>query len=206
MRRAVTSAPAFMGTTFGVLRHASNFSTVLLGELKDENGRSDLPPKPEALAGWTLKSNAGSQVFQLSKKHNDEEIVVKSSFLTREPAAEGEENQLDGETEIRIIKNGKEALVMAAEIIMVNDETCELAIQNLAHTEDVTVLETEKAAELYSGPVMADLPEEVTNAMMEFLEERGINDSLAEHIRSTSDFLEQKAYENWLSKVSTFAK
>ena len=203
MRRAITAAPALFGAS---ARNASTFSTVLLSELKDETGRSDLPAKPDAIPGWTLKSNPGSQVFQLVKKYNDEEIIVKSSFLTREPAAEGEDNQLDGETEIRVVKNGKEALVMAAEVILVNDETSELAIQNLAHTEDVAILETEKASELYTGPVMGDLPEEVTNAMMEYLEERGINDSLAEHIRTTSDFLEQQAYENWLSKVAEFSK
>ena len=196
MRRAITAAPALFGAS---ARNASTFSTVLLSELKDETGRSDLPAKPDAIPGWTLKSNPGSQVFQLVKKYNDEEIIVKSSFLTREPAA-------DGETEIRVVKNGKEALVMAAEVILVNDETSELAIQNLAHTEDVAILETEKASELYTGPVMGDLPEEVTNAMMEYLEERGINDSLAEHIRTTSDFLEQQAYENWLSKVAEFSK
>lgn len=56
----------------------------------------------------------------------------------------------------------------------------------------------------YQGPRFSDLDESLQVAFEEYLDERGINEELAEFIISYSEVKEEKEYRNWLGEVNNF--
>lgn len=76
--------------------------------------------------------------------------------------------------------------------------------------EDATVARidspeaAQKRADVYPGPPFGSLDEDLQVLMERFLEERGINESLAVFVPDYVDAKEQQEYIRWLKNVRTF--
>lgn len=86
----------------------------------------------------------------------------------------------------------------------------EIVVDNMFFYEDATVARidspeaAQKRADVYPGPPFGSLDEDLQVLMERFLEERGINESLAVFVPDYVDAKEQQEYIRWLKNVRTF--
>jgi len=66
--------------------------------------------------------------------------------------------------------------------------------------------EASEANSLYAGPSVSDLDPELQQMLQQYLEERGIDEELAEFLPEYVDFKEQKEYVKWLEDLENFVK
>ncbi|KAM0475832.1 hypothetical protein ACHAPX_006709 [Trichoderma viride] len=86
----------------------------------------------------------------------------------------------------------------------------EIVVDNMFFYEDATVARidspeaAQKRADVYPGPPFGSLDEDLQVLMERFLEERGINETLAVFVPDYVDAKEQQEYIRWLKNVRTF--
>jgi hypothetical protein len=188
-----TFSPVRRYATHGELRDA------LLSEQQDEESRTKVE-QPQIPSGFTVSRPSASR-FTLNRKFSDESIEVQCQLMEPAQTEEGEEKA----KMTAVITKGSEAVRF--ELAAVENE---LVILAAAHYKDAAVARDwspKGAADRdtkYAGPAIHQLDEGVTNGFVNYLEERGINDSFAEFIVQYAFWLEQQEYENWLGCMSKF--
>ncbi|PTB61986.1 mitochondrial glyco protein [Trichoderma citrinoviride] len=86
----------------------------------------------------------------------------------------------------------------------------DIVVDNMFFYEDATVARidspeaAQKRADVYPGPPFGSLDEDLQVLMERFLEERGINETLAAFVPDYVDVKEQQEYLRWLKNVRTF--
>ncbi|RFU78279.1 glyco suaprga1 [Trichoderma arundinaceum] len=86
----------------------------------------------------------------------------------------------------------------------------EIIVDNMFFYEDATVARidspeaAQKRADVYPGPPFGSLDEDLQVLMERFLEERGINETLAAFVPDYVDAKEQQEYLRWLKNVRAF--
>ncbi|KAL7951391.1 mitochondrial glycoprotein [Trichoderma barbatum] len=86
----------------------------------------------------------------------------------------------------------------------------EIVVDNMFFYEDAKVARidspeaAQKRADVYPGPPFGSLDEDLQVLMERFLEERGINETLAAFVPDYVDAKEQQEYLRWLKNVRTF--
>ncbi|RHW71702.1 p22 protein precursor [Trypanosoma brucei equiperdum] len=57
----------------------------------------------------------------------------------------------------------------------------------------------------YRGPMLNELDDDLTDEILDYLDERGVNNGFAEYMMAQAHFLEQEEYLNWLRLLKQFA-
>ena len=185
---------------------ADKYDDKALYDEEDEDG-SSIPEEGQS-GGAQSKSvvNAGRT------KNNNIKVAPEDSVspTDRDELAEDEDGE-DGEDdpsvpirlEVTVTKPGQGALQFDA---MANDGM--IIIDNVYHYADASLANTKSAdrelarQHLYLGPPFANLDEDLQVLFERYLDERGINTSLALFIPDYVDYKEQKEYLRWLNSNS----
>lgn len=152
-------------------------------------------------------------VFSVSDMNNMDESESESfddsaeTATTTEPEAEEEDSaSFPVRCNITIQKDGSKSVLsldtMTQDGIFIIDNmvlypSIELATGNSAEYDW-------QRREKYMGPPFSNLDEDLQILMERFLEERGINTSLALFVPDYVDYKEGREYENWLSGLQKF--
>ena len=182
---------------------ADKYDDKALYDEEDEDGSSI--PEDGQSGGAQSKSvvNAGRT------KNNNIKVAPEDSVspADRDELAEDDDAE-DGEDdpsvpiriEVTVTKSGQGALQFDA---MANDGM--IIIDNVYHYADASLANTKSADQelarqhLYLGPPFANLDEDLQVLFERYLDERGINTSLALFIPDYVDYKEQKEYLRWLN-------
>ena len=179
----------------------SELRDALLNELQEEEGRQDKLEQPQIPGGFSVNREPSSTKFSLTKKHSDESLEVQCAMM--EPTG-----TKDGEVQAKmtlIVTKGTQALRF--ELATVEDE---LVIIEVAHFKDAAAAKDRslkgvaERENVYSGPVVNQLDESVTNGFVSYRQDRGVDDQFASFVVQYAFWLEQGEYENWLGSVSKF--
>ncbi|KAF8312107.1 mitochondrial glycoprotein [Clavulina sp. PMI_390] len=167
---------------------------------------------------WKIEDTAGHDEVALVREFGNEQIRVLFSIADldtpmEEPeleTEEGSEPEASPSSPIRVAftisKTGKGALSVDA----ILDQEGTFVVDNISYYDNAKVA-TENTAEadwtrrgLYIGPQFDHLDVSVQEQFEAFLQERGINSSLALFIPAYAEYKEQKEYTKWLGKVKAF--
>ncbi|RNE95394.1 putative p22 protein precursor [Trypanosoma conorhini] len=58
----------------------------------------------------------------------------------------------------------------------------------------------------YRGPMMSELDDDFSDEILDYLDERGVNNGFAEYMMAQAHFFEQEEYINWLRLLRQFAQ
>ncbi|KAK2461143.1 hypothetical protein APHAL10511_006670 [Amanita phalloides] len=223
---AVQGVRAFSCTTrvFGSGSTDVELSQKLQAELQYENeSGADLPKAPDFLRAfqeqdvWTIEDVPGQDEITLSRKFGNETLRLMFSIADiEETDYENPEEQSEGAEEpiqaypIRIsLSLIKTNAAGALNVDMVCQEG-HFMIDNVSFYTDAKA-GTELTAEadwkrrgLYIGPQFDTLDAGVQEEFEKFLQERGINESLALFIPEYSSYKEQQEYVRWLNNLKGF--
>ncbi|PPQ80879.1 hypothetical protein CVT25_001888 [Psilocybe cyanescens] len=164
---------------------------------------------------WSIDDVRGNDEVTLSRKFGDENLRLMFSIADIAP-----EEDFDMESENEEEETPASAIRVSLSITKNNgpgainvDLICEdthLSIENISFYDDAK-LGTELTAEadwnrrgLYIGPQFETLDVGVQDEFEKFLQERGINESLAAFIPEYAAHKEQQEYVKWLGKVKNF--
>jgi len=169
---------------------------------------------------WNIDDIAGHDEVALTREFGDEKIRMLFSIADidspAEPEFTAEEGEAASETEsqdasfpirtsVTVTKLGKGALSIDAIVqdgAFIVDNISFYKDETLAN--DVTSEADWKRRGLYIGPQFDHLDVNVQELFERYLEERGINSSLALFIPEYAEYKEQKEYVKWLERVKTF--
>jgi len=186
---------------------------------------ADLPATPDFLKAfeeqgiWTIENVPGQDEITLSRKFGNESIRLIFSIADiqeDEPNYENPEESEGAEDEgiqgypirvsVSVTKtNGPGAL----SIDMVTQEG-QFMIENISFYSDskigtdITAEADWKRRGLYIGPQFDTLDAGVQEEFEKFLQERGINESLALFVPEYAEYKEQQEYVRWLGNVKEF--
>ncbi|EIM88979.1 regulatory protein suaprga1 [Stereum hirsutum FP-91666 SS1] len=173
---------------------------------------------------WTIEDTVGSDEITLTRKYGNEEIRLIFSIADiqtpeendfPEEEAEGEEGASSEDTlgatyPLRCSFSISKPTSPGALTIDAMCQEGQFIVDNISFYGD-KALATELTAEadwkrrgLYIGPQFDTLDVSVQDEFDKFLEERGINESLAFFVPEYAEFKEQKEYVRWLNNVKTF--
>nr|GAT61190.1 predicted protein [Mycena chlorophos] len=183
--------------------------------------------KPEFLVAfeqegvWEIKDEPGNDEVFLTRKFGNETIRVMFSVADLQGFDEKdvEEPELD---EAGAEKDPAVELRVSVSITKANSPSAlnidMFCADGLLHTANVTYFKSrEVATELtmesdfkrrtvYSGPIFESLDAGLQDSFATFLDERGLNASLAEFIPAYAEHKEQQEYVDWLDGVSKFVE
>jgi len=135
------------------------------------------------------------------------EEVVKEEEVGDEEDFEDAEGGMPIRCVVNITKPNRQAITIET---LVQDGI--FVIDNVSFYPDST-LATELSAEadwkrrgLYMGPKFSNLDETVQSDFEAFIEERGLNTSLALFVPDLAEWKEQKEYTTWLKNVKAFVE
>ncbi|OQS02052.1 hypothetical protein THRCLA_05548 [Thraustotheca clavata] len=190
-------------------------SSLLSRELAEEKANCFVSDELETLREKVLKTfkihdTPGNVAITLKSKYNDELIDVNfnvQDIAETEEAYEDEdgEGEYDDEEEdvlpnirftARIVKNNQ-ALIFDCVASSI------LTIDSVMHLEENS---DEVDNNVYHGPRFMDLENDVQEAFADYLNDRHINDELANFIMEYSDLKEQKEYVTFLENVQKFTE
>jgi len=147
-------------------------------------------------------SKSGAKIvlsFHCQDTMDEEPSVAESLFGAggNDDDDDEEETELSGplQFQVTVTRMGK---------VMRMECTSEDAV---ASVDGITVLSSgdedkEKDGELYRGPILDDLPEDVREALDEYLrEDCGIDEDVSAFVSMYSDYREQAEYVRWLNDV-----
>ncbi|KAI0782033.1 mitochondrial glycoprotein [Abortiporus biennis] len=193
----------------------------------EKEAAAEVSAEPDFLKGfkaqgvWKLDDVAGNDEVSLSRKFGNEDVRVMFSIADIQTEQETEfEEEAEGQSEdepahsypircsISITKDSAPGALTV-------DAMCQdgaFIVDNISFYKDAKV-GTELTAEadwnrrgLYIGPQFDTLDVGVQEEFERFLQERGINDSLAVFIPEYSEYKEQKEYVHWLANVKSFVE
>ncbi|KAG1763720.1 mitochondrial glycoprotein [Suillus occidentalis] len=227
-RAAMTVARAFSASACRFSEGSTDvvLSQKLAEELKyEKEAVADAPEEPEFLKTfkeqgvWEIQDVAGNDEVTLIRKFGNETIRMMFSIADIQSAEEEPEYEQEGEggedqplhsypvrTSFSITKsNGKGSINI--------DTMCQegaFIIDNMSYYPDAQ-LGTELTAEadwkrrgLYIGPQFDTLDVSVQEEIEKWVQERGIDESLAMFVPEYSEYKEQKEYVRWLDNVKNF--
>jgi len=231
LRSAISSAHATRAFSVSARRFGEGTSDISLAqklaeELQYEKEASktedpDFLKTFKSHGVWTLEEIAGNDEVTLTRKFGNESIRVMFSIADVQNTPENEfENENEGEESealpqsypvrcsISITKGSKPgALTIDA---MCQDGS--FMIDNISFYGDAKV-GTDLTAEadwkrrgLYIGPQFDTLDVSVQEEFDRFLQERGIDESLATFVPEYCEHKEQKEYVDWLGSVKSFVE
>lgn len=169
-------------------------------ELEEEMGRSDKPEQPTPPAGWQVSRKPGTCTFDLMKSYEGEELVVRYST--------NQDSDKANSHDIYVYITQKNGQTMQTDISV---EEGELVLNNIRFYEnkqlalDMSAEGEAKRMELYTGPLIHELDDDLLNCVMSYLEKRGVDEKLGEFVVLYSFWAEQQDYETWLSTMNKFA-
>ncbi|KAK7676393.1 hypothetical protein QCA50_011475 [Cerrena zonata] len=168
---------------------------------------------------WAIEDTAGNDEVVLSRKFGNETIRLVFSIADIQQEAEFEnENEEEGAEETNNsypVRCSFSITKDSAPGALTIDAICQdgsFIVDNLSYYADKAV-GTELTAEadwkrrgLYIGPQFDTLDVTVQEEFEKFIQERGINESLALFIPEYAEHKEQKEYIGWLANVKSFVE
>jgi len=166
---------------------------------------------------WSIDDVRGNDEVTISRKFGDENIRVIFSIADIQAEQDFEEEpEVDAETEnpdpypVRAALSLTKSNAPGALNIDLMCQEGHFVIENISFYEDAK-LGTDLTAEadwkrrgLYIGPQFDNLDVAVQEEFEKYLQERGINSSVASFIPEYAAHKEQQEYVKWLSKVNNF--
>lgn len=199
-------------------------------EVREEGLRDFLPPRPVVPYGWQLHHIQGTNRFDLTKSCEirgcGEEHLHAIGFMEQKQY-EGTYRMDNGEREEQEFLNfhlfikksgykhgGLEFGLTSIDLELVIDSLCihksnknfNLALDSLGTS---TALQSKCARKMrdnaFRGPMLNELDDDLSDDILDYLDERGINNAFAEYMLSQAHFLEQSSYLYWLKLLKRFA-
>lgn len=173
-------------------------------ELEEESSRSDKREQPTAPAGWSVSHTPGSAKFRLTRTYQDESLEIRCA-LPEANVSNPDQGSNNNNKVTLIVTKGSEAMRFGLSI-----EDQELVLDTLAHFKDASVPKDDtpagedKRVSQYPGPLIHELEGGFVDTMLNYLDERGVNDDLAVFVTEFAFWVEQQEYENWLANISRF--
>ncbi|EQC34039.1 hypothetical protein SDRG_08254 [Saprolegnia diclina VS20] len=204
-------------TAMPVRAFSSDLSSLLARELAEEKANCFVGEELETLrekvlkhfkitdtpgnVGITLKSKTANEIIDINFNVQDVAEPEAGEYEDEEEEAEGD-YEGDEEDDVlpsirftaRIVKNN-EALIFDCVASSI------LTIDSVMHLEE-NADEVDNSA--YHGPRFIDLENDVQEAFADYLNDRHINDDLANFIMEYADLKEQKEYVTFLENVQKF--
>lgn len=204
-------------------------------EHSEEQRRAYRPPFPKVPTGWRVLHDAGTAYFTMEKDAgadrrslggNDEKITIFCAAAIKEPERTFRHD--DGEREDPEHLNYTLFVEKPATGSSPHGYAGALEIQmtTIDHElvlDTVTVHATKEEYETawnalvegpvheynrdlrYRGPYIGELDEEFVDEILNYLDERGINNAFASYMQSQWHWFEQLEYEEWLTMYQTFS-
>jgi complement component 1 Q subcomponent-binding protein len=190
----------------------------------EQQALKDNPSPPEVVTNfieqgvWTIQDARGNDEVTLSRKYGDENIRIMFSIsdIQSEEELGPDEEEGEGADESPVSLPIRASLSITktnAPGALNVDMLCQdgtFAIENLSYYDDAKT-GTDLTAEadwnrrgLYIGPQFDTLDVGVQDAFDQYLNERGVNDSVAFFIPEYASYKEQQEYVKWLAKVKNF--
>ena len=199
----------------------------------EEQRRAYRPPFPKVPTGWQVLHDAGTSYFSMTKIVNpvdrapgsspEEHLKIFCAGDNKEPERtfrhdDGERDDpehlnytlfitkpgVDGNTsgglEVQMTTIDHE-LVLDAITVHATKEELDIAWRALMegpehqYTRDLR----------YRGPYVGELDEELVDEILNYLDERGINNAFASYMQSQWHWFEQIEYEEWLTMYQTLS-
>lgn len=208
------------------LRRHPKLHRIATRELKEEYLRDLRPPLPAVPTGWTLTTKEGSNRFDLTKKIEVRDNGLEHMHVTalmeikqyehtyRMDTGEREEEEHLIFTlfveKARWSQGGGGGLEFSLTSI-----DHELVLDNLAIHDTKAAFDdakdmrlatrVEKRDRRYRGPMIGELSEELSDEILDYLDERGIHNGFAEYVMAQAHYLEQMNYEHNLTLMKRFA-
>lgn len=199
-------------------------------ELMEESVRDFLPPKPLVPPDWKLHHVQGLNRFDLMKmcqiRERAEEQLHIVAFLEqkeyeqtyRMDNGEREEQEFlnfhlflkkvgmaPGGLEFALTSIDME-LVVDSVTIYKSDEKFFGAKRALGYSNFLMCNAARQERDNnYRGPMLSELDDDLTDELLDYLDERGINNAFAEYMMSQAHFFEQNEYLTWLGMLKTIA-
>lgn len=196
-------------------------------EMREEQIRDHRPPLPHVPTGWRLEHSKTSNRFDLFRnveirdagpeemhvialmevkqyestyrmdtgERNEEEHLTFSLFLKKERwAAQG--------------KGGIEFTFTSIDHELVLDNVC---LHNTPEDfENAKVIDKKsfrtKRDLKYRGPMVQELDDDLSDEILDYLDERGVNNGFAEYMQAQAHYIEQQEYEHWISLLQQYAE
>lgn len=134
----------------------------------------------------------------------EDSIAPSDQEGTEGEAQEGQEPGFPAHVSVTIERPGKGALqieTVAQDGIMVIDNVH--YFKDAKYVDPKTSEHDATIARLYTGPPFGNLDDDLQVLFEKYLDERGINTTMALFIPEYIDFKEQKEYLNWLTSMSS---
>lgn len=177
-------------------------------ELAEERSRTDknLPAVPQ---GWKLTHASGDSFFQMTRQFQDETHDVYCRLQPKDPeVAERANDQVVEHFPFQFyVSKGKQTLEFSLTSVdneLVVDGVATFDDPNLA--KDMSAASMSKRDHKYQGPAIHELDSRLVNSIIQYLDQRGVNDEFAQFVAEYSYWMEQTEYEGWLQNVANFAK
>lgn len=202
-------------------------------ERAEEILRDFRPPRPPVPVGWSLEHKQGSNRFDLRKQcdiqgSGPEALHVIAFLEVKQPESTYRMDTGEREEEEHITFScfldkarwsrpsgatgvgggGLEFTLTSIDHELVLDNLCihsTTAAFEAARTMDERTMQCVRNAR-YRGPMINELDEELLDEILDYLDERGVNNGFAEYMMAQAHFFEQEEYENWLRLLQEFAK
>lgn len=204
-----------------------------LREEREESLRDFLPAEPLLPAGWKLTHSEGSNRFDLFKNVEirdcgEEEMHIVA--LMERKQYEGTYRMDNGEREEqeylnfslflrkkRFPKGGLEfglttidmELVMDSLAVHPTDDAfacAKASFDATAKGKEITNLGRRRQRDAkYRGPMLSELDDDLSDEILDYLDERGVNNAFAEFMISQAYYFEQQEYINWLRLLRQFS-
>ncbi|PPQ69760.1 hypothetical protein CVT24_002972 [Panaeolus cyanescens] len=197
-------------------------SQKLQEEIKYEQENATETQTPEGIKSfleqgvWSIEDVRGNDEVTLTRKFGDENIRIMFSIadITEENLLDEAENESEEDIVAPAAIRASVSITKASAPGCINvDLFCQedtFVIENISFY-DSAKLGTELTAEadwqrrgVYIGPQFETLDQAVQDEFEKYLNERGINESLAAFIPEYATHKEQQEYVKWLGKVRSF--
>jgi hypothetical protein len=198
---------SFAPIKMAVAMRFASLQEVATAELQEERQRDDRVAIPAPPSGWALTHTDGTSTFEMTKTVGNESLTVRSQLVRKDPEvveSGGDKSELYPFT---LYVTRKDGTTLDFSLCSVDNE---LVVDNVAVLKDKSMLAKDTAElifqreQLYEGPFVPELNEELVNALCSFLEERGVDDSFAEFIAQYHYAMEEREYEGWLQTLATW--
>lgn len=228
-----TSSNASVPARSETRRHRKLFSLTVREE-REEALRDFLPEKPVLPAGWNFKHSTGSNLFEMTKEVEirgcgAEQLHVialleRKQYESTYRMDNGERNEQEYLNFVLFInknrydKGGLELGLTSIDMELIMDsvsihdtkEKFEAAKQCWYESKNSHQLPTNLSLRrnrdsFYRGPMLNELDDDLSDEMIDYLDERGINDAFADFMMSQAYYLEQEEYLNWLRLLRRFS-
>lgn len=201
----------FTATSF---KQQGKLAEALLAEIEHEEGNDEVDKDLEDVQKLIQKSfqihdQAGEGVVKLTRTHGDEKIEV--TFDVQDSAEtdamefeDNENNEEDGENagDLGFGVNFEVTITRGEKQLVINCVGSDgITVQNIRH---VATSRGAEDSDVYAGPNFDDLDDAVTEAFLDYLEERKIDADLGYFVLAYSREKEQREYVNWLKNIQSF--